>query len=299
MSQTVTEAGVQGAAMRKRFAVLVTLTYAPEAEWEAQHIRNCLKCLRQWADRREIRVPYTWVAELTKAGRVHYHIVLWLPNRFRVPKFDDQGWWPWGSTNVMRSRDSRGRYLRKYVSKMADEVLDNDKRGNPFPPGLRLYARGGFTGRALSEIRFWLLPAWLRKRLVQPERVRKVKGGFLVVDSGEVIYPPYRAKFEHGVVSVLYTGLCLPPGETEMEVKAIVREVREVKRGDEMRSVCVLETTSPLEMHEANLDDPQLVELAKKLAGNGSTVLVGVRLRGYRDRVFFNVDSFAQVKPPA
>lgn len=289
MRRTIREVGNQGASLRNRYAVFVTLTYRPGEVWHASHIRDCLHRMRMWSQRMGIKIPYCWVLELTKSGTPHYHVILWLPKGVKVPFFDARGWWFVGSSQTERARDPKGRYLAKYVSKN-EELIDDDDRDIAFPVGARVFGRGGFTGHVLGELRYWLRPDFVRRRCNPTDTVRKVEGGWLIVDTGEMIHSPYRVHFDGPRMYVLHTKLGFPKGRDDMQIKARVREVREVKRGDEVRSVVTLETTHPLEMFEANIE-AGMVHEARSLV-DSEFVTVDVRLRGYRDRVFLNADRF-------
>jgi hypothetical protein len=96
----------------------VTLTYKPEISWAGGQITGALKACRSWLERRNGGLlRYVWVAELTKRGVVHYHVAIWLPKGLTMPKWDKQGWWPHGMTQVVLSKNPIG-YLMKYLSKV-------------------------------------------------------------------------------------------------------------------------------------------------------------------------------------
>lgn len=293
MRRVVRECGRQGASLRGRFAVFVTLTYRPDEVWSPSQIRKCLNRMSTWSRRAGFKIPYTWVMELTRSGVPHYHIVLWLPKGRKVPFFDARGWWSHGSTQTERARDPQGRYLAKYVSKN-EELLNADDGSVNFPYGCRVYGRGGFSGQVLAELRYWLRPSWLRVRTGLQETIRKVKGGYLIVDTGEILHSPFKVYWDGPRMMVLNTSLCFPSGADEMQVRAKVREVREVKRGDEMRTEVTLETAQPIETHTASIESSQAAQA--RMLVDGPWVTVDVRLRGYRDRVFLNVDAFHQDK---
>lgn len=146
---------------RRWWSCMVTLTYGPSASWEPRHISHFLSCVAEWARRRGIRLPYTWVMELTQAGVPHYHVLLWVPRGYRLPKPDSRGWWSHGSTRIEAARNAVG-YVAKYVSKGwgADALLT-------LPKGARISGRGGLpkSSPQRREAVWWRLPSWLREYL--------------------------------------------------------------------------------------------------------------------------------------
>lgn len=174
---------------------MVTTTYRPDVSWDRLHITQAVKTMREWLRRRGVKARYVWVQELTKRGRPHYHILVWLPFGVRLPMFDAAGWWPHGHTRMEWARNAVG-YLAKYASK-------GDSQGK-FAQGARLHGNGGLTGEALLEQRWWAKPAWLRDRVTWADVVRrKPGGGWVDADTGEVFRSPWRVVFEGGYV-VLY-----------------------------------------------------------------------------------------------
>jgi hypothetical protein len=177
------------------YAAMLTLTYAPAAEWSPSHVSHLLRCVRQWCRRRKTECRYVWVLELTKAGRPHYHIVFWLPRGMSLPKPDKQGWWPHGYTQIASARNPVG-YLVKYSSKGNGDAK--------FPKAARIYGSGGLSLKSRNERTWWLSPAWVRKHFPLPSmRLRRVfGGGWLCLDTGEWVPSPYRVVFDRGRVFV-------------------------------------------------------------------------------------------------
>jgi hypothetical protein len=163
----------------------VTLTYAQRDVWEPRHVSEYLDRLRKWCARRRVKLHYEWVMELQKRGAPHYHIVLWLPEGFKVPKPDTQGWWPHGMSNIKRATRAVG-YLVKYVSKGNNRIY-------AMPSGARLFQTGGDQAAALARHRA-CLPKWLRECIPQG-RARRVVGGWMSVDSSEFFASPYRMRW--------------------------------------------------------------------------------------------------------
>lgn len=160
----------------------VTLTYRPGVEWSSDHVRDALQRCRVWLKRRcGAKLRYVWVAELQKRGAVHYHLVIYLPKGVSMPKWDKQGWWPHGMTNVQRAKAPMG-YLMKYVSKA--------NCFQQFPAGMRLFGVGGLN-REARDIRSWHnLPSWLRHQYGVGEVTRRACG-YLVRATGEILESPW------------------------------------------------------------------------------------------------------------
>lgn len=148
-------------------SAFITLTYAPDVEWQAYHIRDLLQRYRMWCVRRNVEFRYVWVLEQTKAGRPHYHIVAFLPPGITPPLPDKQGWWPHGMTQAKWARSPVG-YLAKYASKGTDS-----ERGE-LPKGARLWGSGGVSKDVRMAVRWACAPSWVRFLSGDPtEPIRK------------------------------------------------------------------------------------------------------------------------------
>lgn len=153
---------------RGRWALL-TLTYRPDIHWSPRHVSQLVQRIRQWLERRRHKCRYEGVAELTKAGAVHYHLIVWVPHGLSLPKPDKRGWWPHGLTRIETARRPVG-YLAKYMSKSNDV--------HRFPKGLRLHFRGGLDDLGRRVVTWWLLPRYVREFAeVTYERIRRAPGG--------------------------------------------------------------------------------------------------------------------------
>jgi len=149
-------------------AVMVTPTYRDPDAWASRHMSELTDRITKWAKRGGFRTYYVWVAELTQAGRVHYHLVVWLPAAKLLPMPDRAGWWKHGMTRTEAAHNGPG-YLAKYVSKgSAVQAL---------PKGLRLHGRGGLTEDMRLVVRWWLLPRYVRENFPLPSSVRRAEGG--------------------------------------------------------------------------------------------------------------------------
>lgn len=176
-------------------AAMLTLTYRADVEWEGRHISECIRLIRQWLKRRGIEFRYVWVAEIQEGRKVkqpnfhcvHYHLVVWLPRGIALPMLDVKGWWPHGMTRMEWARCAVA-YVSKYVSK--------GHEGHGLPKGARMYGVGGLEGLALQEARWWSRPAWLRELVAIGQQVfRRIGGGWLDRDTGEIFQSPWRVFF--------------------------------------------------------------------------------------------------------
>lgn len=96
--------------------LFLTLTYRWDYQWQPTQVAWFLKRLKAFCARAGVAVRYQWVLELTQRGRPHYHVLLWVPRGFRIPKPDQSGLWPHGLTQVKRAYSPVG-YVIKYSSK--------------------------------------------------------------------------------------------------------------------------------------------------------------------------------------
>lgn len=177
-------------------AAMLTLTYRPEVVWSPRHVSELVRHIRQWCHRRGFVFRYVWVLELTKAGKPHYHLLIWLPKGVTLPKPDKQGWWKHGFTRIEWARKAVG-YIAKYASKGLDEAN--------FPKGARIHACGGLLPDASIERSWWLAPTWVRK--VWPEPCYMVRpcmgGGWCSKLTGELVHSPWDVLFLHGAVYIV------------------------------------------------------------------------------------------------
>jgi len=166
---------------------MITCTYADGNAYSPRDITNLIKNCRHYLARqyKQSVFRYTWVAELTKRGIPHYHLILWLPKGCSFPKPDKRGWWTKGSTRIEWVKNAVG-YLAKYASKGFDIA-------KYFPKGLRISGFGGLSQVARREYRYWRSPASIREainpKLQSPSSfdIRKIKDGYFNKDTGEFI----------------------------------------------------------------------------------------------------------------
>lgn len=169
---------------RFRFrCAMVTLTYAPDIEWQPHHISGYLKNTREWLRKRGFDFRYAWVCELTQAGVPHYHVLIWLPRGITLPMPDKSGWWPYGMSRSEWARRPVG-YLAKYASK---------GQGQRFPRGLRIHGIGGLNTDQRMTKRWWLTPRYVREQWPLPEADvhRAVGGGWVSRLSGDWLPSPW------------------------------------------------------------------------------------------------------------
>lgn len=190
----VDEAKVGG--FRGRWAML-TLTYREDVRWVAKQLAVLTDHLRKYAARNGFVARYVWALELTKRGRPHYHLLVWLPKGRTLPKPDKQGWWAHGLTRIEWARNAVG-YLAKYASKgIEGEAWDG------MPKGARMCGNGGISRDGRVELRYWKLPTWVREVFNEITDVARTKGGYVERTTGEYLASPWRVTFIGGVVLLL------------------------------------------------------------------------------------------------
>lgn len=153
---------------RDDYVAMVTLTYRKLDEWNPRHLSDALRQARAWLKERGQSLRYVWVAELQKRGALHYHVAVWLPSGVMLPKFDVQGWWPHGSTNVEQAKAAVP-YLMKYLSKGMDTL--------GFPKGARIHGAGGLE-EGIRRAKAWLgFPAFVKARADCMDAWKRAPGG--------------------------------------------------------------------------------------------------------------------------
>lgn len=165
----------------KLVPALITLTYPDNSAWEPKQIAKFINNLRNYADRNwGLELRYAWVAESTKKGIIHYHVVVWHPRNKKFPKPDKQGWWSHGLSQIAGVKKGVGKYMMKYLTKGSDLGIEryNDK-GNKVH--IRTYAVGGLTDKESELLSHFMLPKDV-KRAFGPipfgVRIKRSKGGW-------------------------------------------------------------------------------------------------------------------------
>ena len=164
---------------------LVTLTYRDADGWAPQHINAFRRRVRAWCDRRGFKMRFCWAAELQARKVLHYHMVVWVPRRFMLPKPDKNGWWPHGSTNIKEAQNAVA-YIAKYVSKTGPEQAAH------YPAGARMHGVGGLDEEARRLVRYWQAPFFARDALTGRADIRKCQGGYVDKYTGEFCPSPWR-----------------------------------------------------------------------------------------------------------
>lgn len=165
----------------------VTLTYRSGDDWSPKHVADYLGRVRKWAAAKRFRVSYVWVAETQTRGAIHYHLLVWVPSRFLLPKPDRSGWWKFGSSKVETVRGGATGacgYITKYVSKGLNE--------NRFPKGARMHGSGGLSQEMRRHVRYWQAPYWVREAFTGASDIRRVAGGWCDRWSGAFIESPWK-----------------------------------------------------------------------------------------------------------
>lgn len=158
-SDAVNELEIDGRRLRK---VMITLTYKAAGVWEANHIRDFMKAFKRRLGENLFCVA--WVAEMQKRGVVHYHIYAIVLRGTRIPKPDEAGLWPYGSTRIETGRSAF--YLIAYL-KGSGKEKSHQKTG--FPKGCRIFSvwfrKDVLRIWVLTKFRWSALPGWLRADL--------------------------------------------------------------------------------------------------------------------------------------
>lgn len=159
--------------------LMVTLTYrGTNEDWDPRHISDFIHSVRKWMQRHGQPCRYVWVAELQKRGVIHYHVALWVAHGTKLPKPDEQGWWPHGMTRIEVARAAVP-YLLKYLSK------DTSKCFGSFPKGARIYGRGGLDHATRRSLRWFRLPAFIQAQSSIDDRWERAEGGGWTAPTGQ------------------------------------------------------------------------------------------------------------------
>lgn len=171
-------------------ALMVTLTYAPGTTTHGKQISAFLAAVRHWLKGHGKKLHYVWTAEMQANGRVHYHVVIWMPSGLTLPKPDKKGWWPHGMSNVITCKTGVG-YIAKYASK--------GETGPEFPRGVRIHGRGGLDLDSARQARWFRAPVEAREFFGEAADIRTVKGGRVDKNSGLFWASPWRLILVWGV----------------------------------------------------------------------------------------------------
>lgn len=159
----------------------MTLTYASTSHFASKHISRFLDTLRKALRRRgHARLPYAWTLE--RSGRLHYHLIVWLPHGYEIDKAKLKRWWPYGSTWIENCRSPRAwaRYIAKF-----DDVMNLPKRS-------RAYGYGGLDEAGRATVARACLPRWLASILPKGHSASRCPGGGWFDTTTRAIYrSPY------------------------------------------------------------------------------------------------------------
>lgn len=160
-------------------AVALTLTFGDDREFYSGYISGFLERVRKTLKRRGRGLPYTWVLE--RGGRLHYHLMLWLPRDFVLDKRKLEQWWPWGATwtECCRHVTRWSRYMAKFEST------------GHIAKGTRLFGYGGLDECGKTAVQRAGLPRWLQALLPRDGRARRFAGGWINTETGELYVSPY------------------------------------------------------------------------------------------------------------
>ncbi|WP_341313607.1 hypothetical protein WN982_19895 [Paraburkholderia sp. IMGN_8] len=161
-------------------AVALTLTFEDNGAFCSGHISDFLERVRKALKRRGHALPYTWVLE--REGRLHYHLMLWLPRDFILDKQKLARWWAWGSTWTACCKQVKrwGRYMAKFNSVAR------------IPKATRLFGYGGLDDSGRAAVQRAGLPQWLLALLPRGSTVRRFTGGgWTDAGTGERFVSPY------------------------------------------------------------------------------------------------------------
>lgn len=180
---------------------MLTTTYREGSNSSPRDVSDMVRAVRRYFNRiaglryrsHRPRFRYLWVGELTKRLRPHYHVLLWIPRGIFLPKADQAGWWPHGSTKIEKARNAVG-YLAKYASKFTGAMAE------AFPKGFRTHAVGGLNDESKRELRWWKAPKDARDALGADADIRKVQGGYADRRTGSFWPSPWRCFFDKGHV---------------------------------------------------------------------------------------------------
>jgi hypothetical protein len=172
-------------------AWFVTLTYAENQDWNPKQVSRYMARLYDWCRCQGLAIRAEWCLEVTKRGRPHYHVIVWLPKRLALPKPDKAGWWVHGHSNREEARSPVG-YLAKYASKFTAEAVA------AIPKGARSHGVSGLDQEGKREVRWWKSPAFARTALGELADIRKAPGGYMDRLSGAFERSPWIVSVDGG-----------------------------------------------------------------------------------------------------
>ncbi len=170
-------------------AVCLTLTYKTAHTHQAKDLSRFLQRLRMQIQRLYPGVPLLYLSSLDRAepdstldGMLHYHLLIWLPRRFKLEHDRLARWWPHGSTWTESCRNLRDwvHYITKPTSAR-------------FPKNARLYGYGGLdlAGKYAVGRSGW--PIWLKRLIPYGEHAKRAAGGgWIHIETGLWFESPWQ-----------------------------------------------------------------------------------------------------------
>lgn len=161
-------------------AVALTLTYRHSEQFSPKHISAFLDRVRRELKKMGHMMPYAWAQEF--AGKLHYHLILWLPRNYSLDTTKLSKWWSWGTTWLEGCRcvTAWTRYMSKFDSKTR------------LPIGARHFGYGGLDSAGKLATARSTLPRWLLTMLPAGRSARRCPGGgWADRMTGEIHYSPY------------------------------------------------------------------------------------------------------------
>lgn len=160
----------------------VTLTYANDSQFGAEHISRFVTCLRKRLKYRGMTLPYVWVLE--KAERIHYHLTVWLPTGFLLSHRDLKKMWCWGTTWTERCNDRGAKAWTRYLAKK-ETKLD-------LPVGARSFDGGGLDAEGKRAVLIRSMPKWVRALLPTHQNLTRRRGRWVDMRTGELFSSPWK-----------------------------------------------------------------------------------------------------------
>lgn len=162
------------------YAACITLTYNDDRAHDQRHISRFVTCLRKKLKRLGHPCLYIWTFERT--GKLHYHVLLWLPHGMKLSSRLLGSWWTWGATWVASCRNAHN--WKRYIAKAASK--------DALPSSVRIFAIGGLDAGGKIAVTMAVLPRWLRNILPKGAVPRRrTGGGWIDLDTGVVYESPW------------------------------------------------------------------------------------------------------------
>lgn len=137
--------------------VMITLTYAYNDDWSANHISKFMRGLVDSLGSKLL--GYAWVAELQGRGAIHYMVEVLVKRGTKIKMPDKEGLWNYGSTRIETCRTPF--YICEYLGKEYQKL-------GVYPKGARMCGthirKGLLSWDDAMRYKLALLPKWLSDR---------------------------------------------------------------------------------------------------------------------------------------